>query len=69
MMSREAFLASMEAYLIATSMTPAAFGSATVRDPNFVFDVREGRSPSLRLVEKVQTYMAENPPPPRRAAS
>lgn len=64
MTTRETFLADIDQYLAATGASPAAFGLASVNDPNFVFDVREGRSPSLRLVEKVQRYIADHPPAP-----
>lgn len=64
------FLASIEAYLSASGMSAFAFGSAAVKDPNFVRELRAGRSPSLRIVEKVEAYMQANPPPPEaRAAS
>lgn len=37
--------------------------------PNFVRDVRSGRMPSLRLVEKVQTYIHEHEVPEHEGAS
>jgi hypothetical protein len=38
-------------------MPPTAFGREAVGDGNFVTDVREGRMPSLRLVERVENFI------------
>ncbi|HEX6959317.1 MAG TPA: hypothetical protein VF194_15145 [Ferrovibrio sp.] len=67
------FLGIVEAYLERSGMKPATFGRKAVGDPTFVFDIRRGRSPSLAVVERVQRFIADNPPPgdraPRPAAS
>jgi hypothetical protein len=37
---------------------PARFGVEAVRDPRFVFDLRNGREPRARTVAKVEAYIA-----------
>jgi hypothetical protein len=49
----------VEKFLLRTGMTPSAFGSEALNDSNFVFNLREGRGPGLRTVQKVYDYMAE----------
>jgi hypothetical protein len=61
-MLTDSFLAQVEAFLKASGMSAAAFGRATAGDPNLVGDLRNGRSPSLRLVDKVSLYMRDNAP-------
>lgn len=40
------------------SNTPAArFGRDAVRDPRFVFDLRNGREPRARTVERVRAFL------------
>jgi 2,4-dienoyl-CoA reductase-like NADH-dependent reductase (Old Yellow Enzyme family) len=34
-------------------ISPTAFGRKVARDPNLVFDLRGGRSPQLRLIERI----------------
>lgn len=48
----------VEAFLARTGMAPSRLGDAACNDPNFVFDLRAGRSPHLRTIEKVEAYMA-----------
>lgn len=57
MLTGESFLANIEAFLERTGMTATAFGLEAVGDRNFVGDLRQGRMPSLRLVEKVSAYI------------
>lgn len=59
MLTADTFKAEIESFLSESGMKPTVFGRAVVGDPNFVRDVRSGRIPSLRLVEKVQTYIHE----------
>ena len=56
-----AFLAEIEAYLAKSGLEPTSFGKQVLGDPNFVFDLRKGRSPSTRTMGKVREAMA-NPP-------
>ncbi len=62
MLTTETFIDSVNAYLRATGMSPKAFGTAVVKDPNFVRELRAGRSVGLKLIEKVQQFMQDNPP-------
>lgn len=61
-MTRETFLAEIEAFLKASGMTATAFGKEAVSDPNFVFDLRRGRRANLELVEKAQRLIAKHAP-------
>lgn len=68
MLTVEAFLSSIERYLTRTGVSASAFGRAAVGDPNFVLDLRRGRAPNLRVVERVNQYMRDNPPARKAAA-
>ena len=52
------FLAEIEAFLQRARMSPSGFGRAAFGDPNFVRDLRAGRAPSLRLVDRARVFMA-----------
>jgi hypothetical protein len=52
-----AFLSEIEAFLAHGAVAPSTFGRAALGDPNFVRDLRQGRAPSLRLVDRVRAYM------------
>jgi hypothetical protein len=65
----ETFRQKIETYLGRTGMKPSVFGRMAVGDTNFVFDIREGRMPSLRLVEKVENFMKANPAPRDRVSA
>lgn len=56
--STDAFLAEIEAYLARERCAPSTFGRSAVGDPSFVWELREGRAPSLRLVDRARAYMA-----------
>jgi hypothetical protein len=56
----ESFRQKIETYLVRNNMTATAFGKEAVGDANFVFDVRKGRMPSLRMVERVENFMKAN---------
>jgi hypothetical protein len=56
--SATAFLAEIEAFLTHERVASSAFGRAAVGDPNFVRQLRGGRAPSLRLVDRARAYMA-----------
>jgi hypothetical protein len=62
--SADAFLSEIEAFHARERAPPSTFGRAAVGDPNFVRQLREGRAPSLRLVDRARAYMAAR----RRAA-
>jgi hypothetical protein len=56
--SAQAFLAEIEDFLRGARISPSGFGRAALGDPNFVRDLRGGRAPSLRLVDRVRAFMA-----------
>lgn len=56
--SAHAFLAEIETFLQRAGMSPSGFGRAALGDPNFVRDLRAGRAPSLRLVDRARAFMA-----------
>jgi hypothetical protein len=56
--SAKAFLAEIEAFLHQARVSPSGFGRAALGDPNFVRDLRGGRAPSLRLVDRARAFMA-----------
>lgn len=62
MLTRDSFLAQIDAFLERSGMTATAFGKAAVGDPSFVPDLRKGRAPGLGLVEKVADYIAKQEP-------
>ncbi len=54
----EQFRQKIEAYLATTGMDPTRFGRAVMNDPNFVFDLREKRSPTAATMDKVRLWMS-----------
>jgi hypothetical protein len=52
------FRAEIESFLERHDMKPAVFGQQALHDPKFVFDLRQGRSPSVKTIEKVRAWMA-----------
>jgi len=53
----DAFLADVEAFLERHRMEPTRFGVDALKDPKFVFDLREGRAPRLPTVDRVRAFM------------
>jgi hypothetical protein len=51
-------LARVEAHLAQTKLAPSKFGLQAVGDPNFVRDLRQGREPRRRTVERVMAKLA-----------
>lgn len=47
----------IERYLKSTRTPPARFGRQAVGDPSFVFDLRDGRDPRERTVDRVTAYL------------
>lgn len=62
------FLDDVESYLDTSGMPPTAFGTAAVNDPRFVFDLRNGRSCSLRMVQRVYEFIQKNRSAPHKGA-
>ncbi len=57
----------IENFLSSTDMSPTVFGRKALKDPNFVFDLRNGtRSPSIRTVEKIHAYIDAHHKQPKR---
>lgn len=49
-------------FLRANDMPPTRFGREAVKDPRFVFDLRNGREARPQTAERVRAYMAEQAP-------
>ena len=52
------FLSEVERFLSDTGIAATTFGGNVMADPNFIRQLREGRSPRLTTVEKVEGEMA-----------
>ena len=55
----QTFLSEIDAYLKASGTDATTFGKQVLADPSFVFDLRKGRSPSTRTMEKVRAAMSK----------
>lgn len=56
----ETFRAEIEAFLARSKMAPSKFGKEAVNDRSFVRDLRAGRAPNLRIVDRVHAFMKAN---------
>lgn len=45
-------------YLHRSGMSPTGFGRAALRDPRFVFDLRDGREPGPRVASRCYAFIA-----------
>ena len=52
-------LREVEKFLRQNDTPPTRFGWDAMRDPRFVFDLRNGRDPRPRTVERVRAYLKE----------
>jgi sulfate adenylyltransferase subunit 2 len=52
------FLNEINAFLGESGYEPTALGKQSMGDPSFVFDLRKGRAPSARTMDKVRDWMA-----------
>lgn len=71
-MSRQLqFIDRIDQFLSATGLAETTFGRMACNDSTFVADLRDGRSPSLRTLERVEDFMAayEAPKPKRQRPS
>ena len=50
-------LGRVERYLRRSGMAPARFGREAVRDPRFVFDLRQGREPRPPTQRRVSAFL------------
>jgi len=62
-MDTKTFLSSVEDFLRESKMSDTRFGKEALRDPMFVFELRNGRNVSLKLVERVHSFMSEHREP------
>lgn len=53
------FRESVEEYLAASGMDPTRFGRTVMSDPNFVFDLRNNRSPTATTMDKVRLWISK----------
>lgn len=60
MLTIDDFVAMVEGHLEQTRTPPTTFGKQVLNDPNFVFDLRKGRDPGLRVVERVVLAITGN---------
>lgn len=60
----QAFISRVERHISETGISATAFGKMAVADPKFVFDLRNGRTPNLKIVDRVEEFMraASNQP-------
>lgn len=65
----ESFLTDVEAFLSERGMEASLFGRNALKDPNFVFDLRKGRCPNLRTIQRVRAFMTAGATRPACAAS
>ncbi len=52
------FLLTIERALAASGMSPSAFGKAALGEPNFVFDLRNGRSCTAKTMDRVLDFVS-----------
>ena len=52
-------LREVERFLRQNGTPPTHFGREAMGDPRFVFDLRDGRDPRPRTVERVLAYLQE----------
>lgn len=50
-------LRDVEKFLKFSNMPAAKFGREAVKDPRFVFDLRNGREPRPRTIERVRAFL------------
>ncbi|OYW86210.1 MAG: hypothetical protein B7Z20_07755 [Sphingobium sp. 32-64-5] len=53
-----AILRKIEHFLRDTGMAPTRFGRDAVRDPRLVFDMRNGREASPRMIRRLEHFMS-----------
>lgn len=56
--SIQSLLDEIDNFCVRADISPSAFGRAALKDPNFVGDLRAGRSPNLKLIDRVRGYIA-----------
>jgi sulfate adenylyltransferase subunit 2 len=56
----KSFLGEIDRFLESAGLDPTSLGKQALGDPSFVFDLRKGRSPSTRTIEKVRGWMQQH---------
>ena len=56
----------IDAYLRVTKMSASRLGRDALGDPQFVFQLREGREPRSRTVNRMMDYLQQHEPRERR---
>lgn len=59
MSNRFALIYRVDAFLARYKMNATAFGKSALGDPNFVFQLRQGRKVMPRTIERVDAFMDE----------
>ena len=59
-MNSNEFLIAVESYIRKRSMYPTEFGAKVMNDGSFVFDLRSGRSVTLKTQARVLDYIEQN---------
>lgn len=49
----------VEAFLKASTLPPSRFGRDALGDPGFVAELRRGRCPNLRTIERARAFIAK----------
>ena len=52
----------IESYMRVTRTPPTRFGRDALGDPNFVFNLRDGREPRSSTVQRVEAYLMAHAP-------
>jgi homoserine dehydrogenase len=52
------FLAEIEKFLEKNSIAPATFGRLIMGDPSFIFELREGRAPSIDTCARISRIIS-----------
>ncbi len=53
------FISRVSAFLGRSGLSPTAFGTKAVGDPNLIRQIDRGRSPSLRTADRILTFIAK----------
>lgn len=61
-------LSIVEGFLAKSDVTATAFGRSVMGDPNFVFDLRDGRDIRGSTAQRIREYVEANTPNANEAA-
>ena len=53
-------LTEIEAYCARSQITPTKFGKIVMNDPNFVHRLRDGRTPGIVTIERINAFIAKH---------